>query len=99
LFAAPFDRRLIIIEIKRPSHTLDVEDLNQLERYVRICRNTENVASFEALLVRSRVSEELRGTLDMRSKSFKVRTYTELVSDTRRRYTSYLKALEDGSAG
>jgi ribosomal protein L40E len=88
------DRRLIIIEIKRPSHTLAVEDLNQLERYVRICRNTEDISGFEALLVGSKVSEELRGTLDMRSKSFKVRTYTELVSDTRRRYTKYLEALE-----
>jgi hypothetical protein len=88
------DRRLIIIEIKRPSHTLDIEDLNQLEQYVRICRNTESVSGFEALLVGSKVADELRDTLDMRSKSFKVRTYTELVSDTRRRYTNYLDALE-----
>src|SRR5690606_19979447 len=32
------DKKLIIIEIKRPSHTLDVDDLNQLEQYVAICQ-------------------------------------------------------------
>lgn len=36
------DKKLIIIEIKRPSHTLDVDDLNQLEQYVAICQEYDD---------------------------------------------------------
>jgi RecB family endonuclease NucS len=89
------DKRLIIIEIKRPSHVLTVKDLNQLERYVVLCEEYDDEhSSFEAILVGSKVSEDLRRTLKVRGASFKARTYTQLVTDTRRRYTKYLEALE-----
>jgi hypothetical protein len=89
------DKKLIIIEIKRPSHTLDTEDLNQLERYVVLCNKyDEDHSSFEAMLVGSKVSDDLRNTLKVRSSSFKARTYTQLVSDSQRRYQRYLDALE-----
>jgi hypothetical protein len=46
-------------------------------------------------LVGKKASDELARTLDVRGGSgFKVMTYTELVSDTRRRYEKYLEALE-----
>jgi hypothetical protein len=90
------DKRLIVIEIKRPSHTLDVEDLNQLERYVVLCKKyNEDIGSFEALLVGHAQSDELHRTLAVRGGGFKVRTYTQLVDDTERRYHQYLKALSD----
>lgn len=89
------DKRLIIIEIKRPSHVLDVADLNQLERYVVIARDYDSYSSFEAILVGSKKSPDLARTLDVRGSNFKVRTYTELVSDTERRYEKFLKALEE----
>lgn len=88
------DKRLIIIEIKRPSHVLDVADLNQLERYIVIAREYDSYSSFEAILVGSKKSADLTRTLDVRGSSFKVRTYTELVADTERRYETFLKALE-----
>jgi RNA polymerase subunit RPABC4/transcription elongation factor Spt4 len=89
------DKKLIIIEIKRPSHTLDVADLNQLERYVVLCdKYDDEHSSFEALLVGSKTSDDLKTTLKVRgSGAFKVRTYTQLVSDTERRYRRYLDAL------
>jgi ribosomal protein L40E len=91
------DNRLIVIEIKRPSHTLDVADLNQLERYVVLCKKYENYPSFDAILVGSKPSDDLRATMQVRRETFKVRTYTQLVSDTERRYSDYLTALEQES--
>jgi len=89
------DRKLILIEIKRPSHTLTVDDLNQLERYVVLCNQYDNQHSaFEAMLVGKKASDDLTRTLKVRGSAFKVRTYTQLVNDTERRYKRYLEALE-----
>lgn len=88
------DRKLIIIEIKRPSHTLTRDDLNQLERYVVLCDEyDDDHSSFEAILVGKKASEDLKRTLKVRGSGFKVRTYTQLVGDTERRYQKYLDAL------
>jgi hypothetical protein len=89
------DRKLILIEIKRPSHTLTVADLNQLERYVVLCEEYDtDHRGFEAILVGSKQSDELKRTLKVRGTSLRVRTYTDLIGDTERRYSSYLQALE-----
>jgi ribosomal protein L40E/DNA-binding FrmR family transcriptional regulator len=82
------DRKLIIIEIKRPSHLLTVDDLNQLERYVTICEeNSKDFSSLEAaVLVGRRTNSALDRTLKHRSGRFKVRTYTDLLHDTELRY-------------
>jgi len=91
------DKKLIIIEIKRPSHKLDVDDLNQLERYVVLCNKyDDDHTSFEAMLVGHEQTDELRQTMRVRKETFKVRTYTQLVSDTERRYAKYLDALGSG---
>jgi hypothetical protein len=92
------DKKLIIIEIKRPSHTLDVDDLNQLERYVVLCNKyDDDHTSFDAILVGHDQSDELRQTMKVRKETFKVRTYTQLVRDTERRYKQYLDALDQTS--
>jgi len=91
------DKKLIIIEIKRPSHMLTVADLNQLERYVVLCEEYEtDHKSFEAILVGSKKSSDLDRTLKVRGSRLGVRTYTDLIGDTERRYKRYLDAL-DGS--
>lgn len=93
------DRKLIIIEIKRPSHTLTTDDLNQLERYVVICdQYDDSHSSFEAILVGAKASDDLNRTIKMRKESFKIRTYTQLVSDTERRYKNYLDALGEAQS-
>ena len=45
------------------------------------------------MLVGHEQTDELRQTMKVRKESFKVRTYTQLVSDTERRYKNYLDAL------
>jgi hypothetical protein len=89
------DRKLIVIEIKRPSHTLNVDDLNQLERYVLLCQKyDDDISGYEAILVGQKSSDDLKRTLKLRGSAQKVRTYTQLISDTERRYSRYLEALD-----
>jgi len=87
------DRRLVIIEIKRPSHTLDVPDLNQLERYLVLCSKYDTGhKSINAYLVGQRQTDDLRNTLKFRQ-GLHVRTYSDLLADTERRYKDYLNAF------
>lgn len=89
------DKKLIVIEIKRPSHTLSVSDLNQMERYVVLCQKYDDeLTGYEAILVGQQASDDLKRTLKLRGRSQRVRTYTQLIDDTERRYADFLKALD-----
>ncbi len=93
------DKKLIIIELKRPSHLLDVPDLNQLERYVVICEEYSNAhTSHEAILVGTKQSDDLRRTLKIRGGSFRVLTFVDMINDAERRYKKYLDAISEGAA-
>jgi hypothetical protein len=93
------DKKLIILEIKRPSHTLTVEDYDQLVRYVVLCEKYHtNHSSVDAILVGQRRSEALVGHLKAIGGRIKVRTFTDLIGDTERRYKDYLTALEAQTA-
>jgi len=85
--------KLIIIELKRPSHTLIVEDLNQLETYLSIIEQHHSFSSFEAYLVGRKISDELKRRIKYRGNQFKIRTFTELIEDTERRYKNYLEVI------
>jgi ribosomal protein L40E len=85
--------RLIIVEIKRPSHTLTVNDLNQLEAYVRVSEKYSGTGLEAAILVGRKKSEDLSRTTKYRSRAFKVLTYDDLVRDTEHRYKTYIDAL------
>jgi ribosomal protein L40E len=88
------DKKLIIIEIKRPSHTLTVADYVQLVRYVVLCdKYDDDHSSVEAILVGQKRSDELLGHLKAVGGRVKVKTFTELIADTERRYKDYLEAL------
>lgn len=43
--------KLIIIEIKRPKHVLEIDDLNQLETYLTIAEQYKTFRSYEAYLI------------------------------------------------
>ena len=90
-----FEGKLILIELKRPSHALEVEDLNQLERYVMICQDYDpKLKSFEAILVGKKPSRDIERVLGLRGARFKVMTFAQLISDAERRYKEYLQALD-----
>ena len=86
--------KLIIVELKRPAHELDVDDLNQAETYLTIAESYAKYRSFEVYLVGNKKSDDLMRRMKHRSSSFKVLTYTDLVSDTENRYREFLDSIE-----
>lgn len=83
--------KLIIVEIKRPKHTLTIEDLNQLETYLAIARKYKNFSSYEGYLIGRKIDDDLKNRLKFRSSSFKVWTYSDLLEDAEKRYQEYLE--------
>ena len=87
------DNRLIILELKRPSHTLNVDDLNQLETYTVIAEDYKNSSSYESYLVGTRDDEELRRYL-RRRRGFLVLHYSDIIGHAQTRYSDFLEAIE-----
>ena len=79
------DNRLIILELKRPSHRLTVDDLNQLETYMVVAEDYTNSSSIEGYLVGRKGDEELVRRL-RRRRGFHVLYYAELIEQARTRY-------------
>jgi len=88
-----FGQKLIILELKRPSHTLGVEDLNQLEQYMIVGENYTSFRSYEAYLVGKRIDDELKRTMKHRSSSFNILPYAGLIDGTKKRYQEFLETL------
>lgn len=85
------DGKLVVVEIKRPSHKLTVDDLNQLETYVDILEKNSNLSVRDAILLGRQISDELRRIKKYRGSQFKVWNYAEVLDDTENRYKNYLK--------
>lgn len=88
------DNKLIIIELKRPSHDLKIEDLNQLENYLTIIENHYDIKTFEAYLVGRKISDDLKKRVKYRGSQFKLKTYIDLIDDTEKRYKEFITTLE-----
>lgn len=85
---------LVILELKRPSHELTVDDLNQLETYVTLAEKYKNFTSYKAYLVGSKISDDLKARMKHRSSSFKVLFYADIIDNVKKRYTEFLKHSE-----
>lgn len=85
--------KLIIIELKRPAHTLEIEDVNQLETYLTVAEEYKTFRSCEAYLIGNKKGVELGRRMKHRSSSFQVLTYTDLIEDTELRYRDFLKSV------
>jgi hypothetical protein len=86
--------KLIILELKRPGHTLSVDDLNQLEQYLVLAEQYKNYSSCEGYLVGTKTDDELRRTKKHRSSHFNVLYYADIIDNTKKRYTEFLKTIE-----
>lgn len=86
--------KLIIIELKRPSHTLKTDDLNQLETYLSIAEQHLSYRSCEAYLIGNKKDSDLLRRLKHRSNNFKILTYADLVGTAETRYREYLKNID-----
>jgi hypothetical protein len=87
--------KMIIVEIKRPSHELKAADLEQLETYMlMIEQNSDGKYTFEGYLVGRKISDDLKKRLKFRGSQFKVKTYSDLIDDVKKRYTDFYKKFE-----
>lgn len=91
-----YENKLIIIEIKRPSHSLTKKDLDQLVLYMKIANKYQwsKFKTIEWYLIWNKVSQDLRDELEYRKKT-EVMTYSDLLSDCKKRYKNFLKHIED----
>lgn len=88
--------KLIIIELKRPSHELKKADLDQLENYLAIIdEHSTSHKSFEAYLIGQKISDDLKKRMKYRGSQFKLLTFSDLINDTEKRYKDYIKAMEE----
>lgn len=91
-----YDNLIIIIEIKRPSHTLTIADLDQLVKYMIISRkylsNRKN--NFKAILVGNAKSKDLEAKMEFTQK-VELLTYNDLVQDCKQRYSDFLKHVSE----
>ncbi|MFB6242054.1 MAG: hypothetical protein ABEJ36_04630 [Candidatus Nanosalina sp.] len=87
---------LVIVELKKPSHTLQKEDLDQLEEYKRLAQSytDENFQTEKCYLVGNEMSDDLDYFLENRE-GFEVLTYTDLISNAKNRYREYLEKLHE----
>src|SRR5436309_2435467 len=76
--------RLLIIEIKRPSHVLSVDDLQQDEDYLVVAKKYFKYRSYEAMLVGSTHASAVEDRLVYRT-GITARTYGEPADDSERR--------------
>ena len=86
------DNKLILLELKRPSHTLTVDDLNQLETYTVVAEQYKNYSSYEGYLIGTKQDDELTRYLKRR-KGFWVLHYADIIEQTQKRYKEFLDAI------
>lgn len=86
--------RLIILELKRPGHKLDIEDMNQLETYLAVAKKYFKASSARGYLVGSSIDEELERRLEFR-KGSEILFYANVIDSTKKRYREFLNTLEN----
>ena len=88
--------KLIIIELKRPSHELKKADLDQLENYLTIIdEHSTSHKTFEAYLIGQKISDDLKKRMKYRGSQFKLLTFSDLIDDTEKRYRDFIEAMEE----
>jgi hypothetical protein len=90
-----YDNTIIIIEIKRPSHTLNPDDLEQLVKYLMLSKKYLGGKKyfFKAMLIGNSKSQDLDSKMEW-TKGIDLLTYNELVQDCKKRYNEFLKHIQ-----
>jgi hypothetical protein len=91
-----YDRKLIIVEIKKPSLVIGKHEVDQIENYTIIAEDykSKDFSKIEAYLVGNRFSNDAIRLLKKRSEIHAL-TYNELIEKTKYVYEEYLKKLEE----
>jgi hypothetical protein len=91
------EHTLIIAEIKRPSHEITMDDINQLQNYLAtIEEHRPEFVVRKGYLIGKTISAHLQKILKQIT-NINFKPYTRLVDDCKQRYQQYLDALEKTS--
>lgn len=96
---ATHDNHLVVAEIKRPSHTLERDDVQQLQTYLFYANDysgTEYDPVNGYLIGNEYDTMAERAAED--SNNIQIRTYQDILSDARHRYREYWEELERSEA-
>ncbi|MEK7564274.1 MAG: hypothetical protein AAB510_01755 [Patescibacteria group bacterium] len=89
------DNKLIIVELKRPSHALTIEDLNQAETYLSIIEeHGKKFSSSEVYLIGRKIDDDLSRKIKHRASHFKIKTFSDLIDDTEKRYKEFMDIIK-----
>ena len=90
------DRKLILVEIKKPSLTIGKDEVDQIEKYTIIAEDYRNqdFTKIDAFLIGNKFSTEADKLLKRRA-NIKKMTYNELLEKSKYAYQEYLKKLEE----
>jgi hypothetical protein len=88
------ENELILVELKRPSHELKKDDLNQIEEYLAMSEKySTRYKTYKAYLMGSSISDEVKTYLRYR-RGFSVLNYWEILDATEKRYQEFLRYRE-----
>jgi len=93
-----FDKKLVIVEIKRPKYKMKIDDINQVELYRNVA---EQYSSFdfvnpECYLIVNSIPRDLRRTVNDRTKQgIYIMTYRDVVKNVRIRYKRLREVLKE----
>ncbi len=88
-------KKLVIVEIKRPTVKITFEHVKQMMEYKGILHSYsgKQIDSFECFLIGREVDPTLQIN-DLSNSGFVIKTYTDFISEARRFYQEYFKIIE-----
>ena len=90
-----FNDTIIIVEIKRPSKTVDKKDLDQIESYDYIINKYKGKRfKLKLIIVGNKFSNEAKYLLNRR-KNINRMSYSDLIEESKKKYQQYLKEIEE----
>ncbi len=90
-----FENKLIIVDIKRPSHVINKDDIDQVENYKLIAKEYkgESYNSITCYLIGKSIPSKSRDLANER-KNINLLTYNDLIEKAKKKYTEYLEELK-----
>jgi hypothetical protein len=85
---------LVIVQLKRPRHAIEIEDINQLQDYLAGVDEFEEYGkNKKGFMIGESISDHNQKIVDQQ-KNLEFKSYVRLVDDCRRRYQEYLTAID-----
>jgi hypothetical protein len=96
LICKDLQEKLVIVELKRPSHKIVLEDLTQLLSYMTIIKaHCPNYKEIKCYLIGNSYDETVRGS-GLEQSGYFLRSFSEVIQEAKSRYREIIQILEKG---